>query len=62
MSPHAQSVRLDQWWAYRHHPSKPIKLYDLTEDLACKNDLAKTNPEVIDRLRQFFAEAHIDSE
>ena len=47
---------------YRHHPSKPIQLYDLTEDLACKNDLAKTNPEVIDRLRQFFAEAHIDSE
>lgn len=48
MSPHAQSVRLDQWWAHRDHPSKPIKLYDLTEDLACKNDLAKTNPEVID--------------
>ena len=62
MSPHAQSSRLDQWWSYRHHPSKPIQLYDLTEDLACKNDLAKTNPEVIDRLRQFFAEAHIDSE
>ena len=34
-------VRLDQWWAYRDHPSKPIKLYDITEDLACENDLAK---------------------
>ena len=62
MSRHAQSVRLDKWWAYRDHPSKPIKLYDVTEDLACKNDLAKSNPEVIDRLRQIFTEAHIDSE
>ena len=62
MSPHAQSVRLDQWWAYRDHPSKPIQLYDVTKDLACKNDLAKNNPEVVDRLKQIFTEAHIDSE
>ena len=62
MSPHAQSVRLDQWWAYRDHPSKPIQLYDVTKDLACKNDLAKNNPEVVDRLKQIFTEAHSDSE
>ena len=62
MSRHAQSTRLDQWWAYRDHPSKPIKLYDITEDLACENDLAKGNPDVIDRIRQIFTEAHVDSE
>jgi len=62
MSRHAQSIRMDQWWAYRDHPSKPIKLYDVTEDLACNNDLAEDNPEVIDRIRQIFTEAHVDSE
>ena len=28
----------------------------------CENDLAKSNPEVIDRIRQIFTEAHVDSE
>jgi arylsulfatase A-like enzyme len=61
-SRHAQSIRMDQWWAYREHPSKAIKLYDITEDFACMNDLAESNPEIIRRVRQIFAEAHIDSE
>lgn len=62
MSRHAQSLRLDQWWAYREDPSQVIKLYNINEDLDCKNDLAKNNPDVIDRVRQIFMEAHIDSE
>ena len=61
-SRHAQSIRMDQWWAYREHPSKAIKLYDITEDLACMNDLAESNPEIIGRVRQIFAKAHTDSE
>jgi arylsulfatase A-like enzyme len=62
MSRHAQSVRMDQWWAYRDHPSKPMALYDVTKDIACKNNLAKDNPDAIERIRQIFTEAHIDSE
>jgi arylsulfatase A-like enzyme len=61
-SRHAQSIRMDQWWAYREHPSKAIKLYDITEDLACMNDLAESNPEIIGRVRQIFAKAHTESE
>lgn len=61
ISRHAQSVRMDQWWAYREHPSKPIALHDLSKDIACKNDLASDNPEVIKRTRQIFAEAHTNS-
>lgn len=61
-SPHVQSVRLDQWWAYRAHPSKPIALYDISEDIDCKNDLAEGNPEIIERIKQLFAEAHTYSD
>ncbi len=60
-SPHAQSVRLDQWWAYRSHPSVPIKLYDITKDINCRKDLSKKNPDVVETIRQIFVEAHTDS-
>jgi arylsulfatase A-like enzyme len=61
-SKHAQSVRMDQWWAYRDHPSKPIKLYDVTKDIDCKNNLANDHPEVVAAVEQLFKEARVDSE
>lgn len=61
-SQHTQSARLGQWWAYRDHPSKSIQLYDVTKDIACENDMAQSNPEVVARFRRIFTEAHVDSE
>ncbi len=61
-SSHAQSLRLDQWWAYREHPSKPIELYDITKDIDCEKNLSKDNPVVISKINQIFKEAHEDSE
>ena len=61
-SRHAQSVRMDQWWAYRDHPSKPIALYDITKDIDCRNNLAEDNPNVIEKIRHIFVRAHTDSE
>ena len=61
-SQHAQSVRMNQWWAYRDHPSKPVMLYDISQDIECRNDLASDHPDVIDRISQIFTEAHTDSE
>ncbi|MGB1937231.1 MAG: sulfatase, partial [Akkermansiaceae bacterium] len=61
-SPHAQSVRMNQWWAYREHPSKPVMLYDISQDIDCRNDVAKDHPDLINRIKQIFTEAHTDSE
>lgn len=60
-SPHAQSVRMDQWWAYRDHPSSPIEIYDLKNDIECKKNLMKDNPGVVAKIEQIFEEAHVDS-
>jgi len=57
-SPHTQSVRLNQYWAYRPHPSQPIELYDLDRDIACARDVAQEHPEVVMKVRHIFQEAH----
>lgn len=60
-SKHAQSARMDRWWAFRDHPSKPIELYDITKDINCEKDLAKDNPNIVAKIEQVFKEAHTDS-
>ena len=37
-------------------------LYDISQDIECRNDLARDHPDVIDRISQIFTEAHTDSE
>lgn len=61
-SPHTQCVRMDNWWAFRNHPSEPVQLYDLANDLLCGNDLSEQNIEVVNRILEIFSEAHTDSE
>jgi len=61
-SPHAQSVRMDQWWAHRRRPSEPIELYDVTRDIDCEKNLAEDNPNVVRKIEQILEEAHVDSE
>lgn len=58
---HAQSARVGPWWAFRSHPSRPIALYDVTQDVTCERDLAREHPDVITRVTQIFKEAHQDS-
>lgn len=60
-SPHAQSIRMNKWWAYRSHPSEPIKLYDLNQDIVCEDNVADENPDVIKEVKQIFQKAHVDS-
>lgn len=61
-SQHAQSVRMNQWWGFRDHPSKPIKLYDITKDIDCEKDLAEDNPDIVTKIKRIFKEAHVDSQ
>ncbi|MCF7975923.1 MAG: arylsulfatase [Phycisphaerae bacterium] len=60
-SSHAQSVRMDRWWAFRPHPDRPIALYDITRDINCEQDLATEHPEIVARIKQIFTDAHTDS-
>ena len=53
---------MDQWWAYRAHPTESVKLYDITKDVDCENDLAANHPDIIERVISLFNEARVDSE
>lgn len=59
---HAQSVRMDQWHAFRRHPEKPMELYDIVKDPECKHDLASQKPDVVERIARIMKEAHTPSE
>lgn len=61
-SPHAQSAREGQWWAYRPHPDQAIQLYRLDRDLACEHNVAGDFPAVVKRFEAIFKEAHANSE
>lgn len=61
-SRHAQSLRMDQWWAYRTHPSQALQLYDLNRDSLCQRNVADAHPEVVTRCLAIFREAHEPSQ
>jgi arylsulfatase A-like enzyme len=58
----AQAVRTGKWKAVR----KPmfegeIELYDLSSDLGEENNVAKEQPDVVERIKQYMLEAHTPS-
>ena len=58
-----QAIRRDKWKAVRRPMlTGPIEVYDLSNDIAEENDLAKSNPELVSIFEKLFAEAHTPSE
>jgi len=57
-----QAARIGKWKGVRYALDKPIEIYDLSQDRAERNDLAARHPEVVRRVEQVFAEAHVDSD
>ncbi len=53
-----QAVRMDQWKAVVNSPGAPIELYNLSDDLREENDLAKDNPEIIQKVKHILNTAH----
>ena len=58
----AQAVRMGKWKAIR----KPMifgrtELYDLSTDLGEQNNLAAMHPDVVKKMEQLMAEAHVPS-
>jgi len=61
-APHAQAVRMRNWFAWREHPEQVVQLWDVNEDVACERDLATERPDVVDEVLGIFEREHVDSE
>lgn len=57
-----QAARIGKWKGVRYALDKPIEIYDLSQDRAERNNLAAQHPEIVRRVEQVFAEAHVDSD
>lgn len=49
-----QAIRFGRWKAVQHSPKGPIELYDLERDIGETADIARENPEIVDRMRILF--------
>ncbi|HCO92641.1 MAG TPA: sulfatase, partial [Phycisphaerales bacterium] len=56
-----QAVRWRNYKAIRSAPGKVLELYDLSRDIAEKNDIAQETPDVIARIETYLKTARIDS-
>ena len=56
-----QAVRMGKWKGVRYALNKPIEVYDLSQDRAERNDLAAQHPEIVERVKAAFADAHVNS-
>ena len=60
----SQAVLLDGHWKgiRLKRTTAPVKLYDLTSDLAETNDVAEQHPEVVRRIAQIMQDEHVDNQ
>ena len=56
-----QAVRWRNYKAVRLAPGKPLELYDLSRNIAEQNDIAKENPEVIEKIETYLKTARTES-
>jgi len=56
-----QAIRQGKWKAVRFGVNGPIELYDLNADLSETHDIAADHPEIIEKMKQLFTEAHTES-
>ena len=54
----AQAVRLEQWWATRTHPDRPLEVYEADGDAMQERDRAGDLPEVVARVEAIIRAAH----
>ena len=55
---HEQAVRLEDWYAYRPHPDRPVELYHALEDPQELVDLAAELPQVAAQAAEIMREQH----
>ncbi|MBN2313378.1 MAG: arylsulfatase [Sedimentisphaerales bacterium] len=49
-----QAVRMDKWKAVRHKSNVPFELYDLSQDIGEKNNIASEHPEIIAQIEAYI--------
>jgi len=57
-----QAVRMDKWKAVRLAPSRPIELYDLSQDIGEEDNIADKHPRIIKRVEQILAQARTNEQ
>lgn len=61
-----RAARFGQWKAVQLGLNKqsdpPIEIYDLSTDLGEENNIAADHPEIVDRAREIFEDAHVPSD
>jgi arylsulfatase A-like enzyme len=57
-----QASRIGDWKAVRRGSKSPIELYNLTNDLAEKRDVAAKHPDVVKQFEDFLVDARSESE
>ena len=62
----AQAVRFGKWKAVQQNlnkdPNAPVEIYDLTADIGEAKNIAAANPQIVERAKAIFAEAHTPSD
>lgn len=56
-----RAVRMGNWKAVQRSPKDKVELYNLPADIGERNDVADAHPEVVEKVREAFDEAHTDS-
>jgi arylsulfatase A-like enzyme len=60
-----QAVRMGDWKGVRYNalanPNGPIELYNLSTDLAEKNNLSSTRPDLVARMQEIMKTAHVEN-
>lgn len=61
-----RAVRFGPWKAIQQNLNKdkdaPVELYNLSDDIGESNDLANKRPDLVDRARRYFGDAHTPSQ
>ena len=61
VNPHAQSVRMEDYFAYRSHPDSLLEVYNVIKDPRCKTDISKESKPIVEQVLAYMEEAHVDS-
>lgn len=56
-----QAIRQGNWKAINLGANRPVELYDLSTDLSETNNIADDHPDVVEKMKQLFIEAHTES-
>jgi arylsulfatase A-like enzyme len=55
-----QAVRMGKWKAVRHKSNVPFELYDLSDDIGEKNNVAAEHPEIIAKIEAYIKRDRIE--